>query len=146
MSIEAQEQFLKLGFQYYVAARYAFAAHLLPVCGNLFHHAIEMFIKGCHFHAEMEEAEVKRKLKDLGKKEFGHKLILLWVSLKNLHSKSHDNLNFFDDTIEKLDKFWDIRYPNKFLIEKKGMAIVFSWEGFPKSKVKVPGRGARGSK
>jgi hypothetical protein len=31
---------------YYVAARFAAFAHLNPVAGNLFHHAIEMYLKG----------------------------------------------------------------------------------------------------
>ena len=35
-----EERFLRLGFQYYVAARSAVLAGLDPVCGNLLHHGI----------------------------------------------------------------------------------------------------------
>jgi hypothetical protein len=36
------EEFMKLGVQYYVAARSAVMAQLLPVCGNLYHHSLEI--------------------------------------------------------------------------------------------------------
>jgi hypothetical protein len=41
------EELMKLGVQYYVAARSAalVGATLMPVCGNLYHHALEMFLK-----------------------------------------------------------------------------------------------------
>jgi len=32
---------------YYVAARFAYFARAIPTAGNLFHHAIEMYLKGC---------------------------------------------------------------------------------------------------
>jgi len=32
--------------QYYAAARFAVHAGCIPVCGNLFHHAVEMLLKG----------------------------------------------------------------------------------------------------
>jgi hypothetical protein len=32
--------------QYYVAARFLVHAQCIPVCGNLFHHAVEMLLKG----------------------------------------------------------------------------------------------------
>jgi hypothetical protein len=39
---KASGEFMKLGVQYYAAAR---AIQLLPVTGNLYHHALEMFLK-----------------------------------------------------------------------------------------------------
>lgn len=41
----AYERFFHLAVQYYVAARFAARAHLIPVSGNLYHHAIEMMLK-----------------------------------------------------------------------------------------------------
>jgi hypothetical protein len=66
MPTRVDEEFMKLGVQYYVAARSAAWAGLLPVCGNLYHHTLEMFLK----------AGLSRKysLRELQKK-FGHRLI-----------------------------------------------------------------------
>src|SRR5258708_5472564 len=38
-------EFLTLGIQYYTAGRSAAWAGLMPVCGNLCHHAVEMLLK-----------------------------------------------------------------------------------------------------
>lgn len=138
MSNEAQENFFDLGFQYYVAGRYAFAAKLSPVCGNLFHHAIEMFIKGCHFPDGMEKTEVESKLKELGSRKFSHKLIPLWNSFKILTNGPISSLAAFDQAIEELQKFHEIRYPDKFL--KKGIVITIGMRKFPN-----PGFRARGA-
>jgi hypothetical protein len=37
--------FLASGADYYISGRYAVFAQLSPVCANLLHHAIEMFMK-----------------------------------------------------------------------------------------------------
>ena len=42
----ADHELMGLGVQYYVAARAAAWAGLLPVCGNLYHHSIEMSLMG----------------------------------------------------------------------------------------------------
>ena len=34
------------GSQYYTTARFAMHSQCMPVCGNLFHHAVEMLLKG----------------------------------------------------------------------------------------------------
>src|ERR1700694_886065 len=95
------EEFLKLGVQYYVAARSAAWAGLLPVCGNLYHHALEMFLK----------AGLSRKhlLSELRSNKFGHKLINTWDAFKaDFPSPA---LAQFDMTISDIDDFEDIRYP-----------------------------------
>jgi HEPN domain-containing protein len=43
---EHAELFMSRACQYYVTARFAMHAQCLPVCANLFHHAVEMFLKG----------------------------------------------------------------------------------------------------
>src|SRR5271166_3217045 len=40
-----EDAFLHVGMQYYITARSAALANLLNVCGNLYHHAIEMLLK-----------------------------------------------------------------------------------------------------
>src|SRR5689334_128947 len=67
----ADEEFMKLGVQYYVAARSAVMAQLLPVCGNLYHHSLEMFLKaGLSRHITLDDLKNQRK--------FGHDLRKLW--------------------------------------------------------------------
>jgi hypothetical protein len=65
VSSREDEEFMKLGVQYYVAARSAVMAHLLPVCGNLYHHSLEMFLKaGLSRHLSLRDLQNR----------FGHRL------------------------------------------------------------------------
>ena len=43
---ELSSVFLELGCQYYVVARYCASVFFMPICATMFHHAIEMLIKG----------------------------------------------------------------------------------------------------
>ena len=73
MSVDAaEEEFMKLGVQYYAAAR-SCAWGGLWVCGNLYHHSLEMFLK----------AGLSRRysLEDL-KNKFGHRLVAIWTAFK----------------------------------------------------------------
>ena len=74
-STGADETFLKLGIQYYTAARWAALAKLMPVCGNLYHHAIEMFLK-----ARLSQ---NYTLEQLSHHHFSHKLDKLWDTFKS---------------------------------------------------------------
>ena len=76
MTAREDEEFLNLGIQYYAAARSAVLAGLLPVFGNLYHHAIEAFLK-----ARLSQKFTLKQLKD-EKQGAGHKLPLLWNSFK----------------------------------------------------------------
>jgi hypothetical protein len=58
-------EFLTLGIQYYIAARSAVMAQLLPVCGTLFHHSVQMLLKLAY--------QRKMSRRDLGKR-YGHRL------------------------------------------------------------------------
>jgi hypothetical protein len=114
--------FLSFGFEYYVAGRFAVSGGLLPIAGNLFHHAVEMLLKGA-------------LCKHLTKEEiwaFGHKLELLWSSFKK-HMTSDQSLDSFDTVVAELDKFEDLRYPDKKLMSS-GMALTF---GFGKATPSV---------
>src|SRR5207248_6494099 len=112
-------EFLKLGVQYYVAARSAVMAHLLPVCGNLYHHSLEMLLK----------AGLSRQLslRDL-QNRFGHRLPEIWPAFKAQFATGGE-LDQFDATIAKLQDFEDIRYPDKVL--KLGAQMLVEWNGTP---------------
>jgi hypothetical protein len=106
----ADHEFMKRGVQYYVAARFSAWAGLW-VCGNLYHHALEMFLK----------AGLARSysLAELWKK-YGHELNGIWNAYKTAFPST--TLAEFDATITDLAEFEDIRYPDKPL--KHGMQIV----------------------
>src|SRR3989442_6141813 len=92
-------QFFRFGMQYYVSGRYAVAARLVPVAGNHFHHAIEMFIKGAMVDGTNEKA----------RRAWGHHLDKVWIEFKARHSTAQ--LSRFDSVVSQLDLFEDIRYP-----------------------------------
>jgi hypothetical protein len=106
--------FLRLGMQYYVAARSAAIAGLIPVCGNLFHHTIEMFLK-----ASLSQTKSLKELKDLK-----HGLKPLWHAFKAEFSTA--KLEEFDKLIEELDAFERIRYPDNVISD--GAAMHLGWE------------------
>ena len=84
--------FVQNACQYYATARFAMHAGCMPVMGILFHHTVEMFLKGGLVR--------NRTLGEL--KDMGHRLKLLWRAFKE---DSHDpNLSRHDRTISRLDK------------------------------------------
>jgi hypothetical protein len=113
----ANEEFMKLGVQYYVTARQS-AWSGLWVCDNLYHHALEMFLK----------AGLSRKysLREL-RKQFGHELIAIWNAFKaDFPSPA---LLEFDATIADIAGFEDIRYPDRVL--KYGVQIRIDYRSVP---------------
>jgi len=86
---------------YYVAARFAYFARAIPTAGNLFHHAIEMYLKGCLVQTHDEGR--RRRL--------GHNLRRIWRRFKR--QVDNDNLRRFDAAIAELDPFEDLRYPER---------------------------------
>jgi hypothetical protein len=109
----ASGEFLKLGVQYYAAAR---AIRLLPVTGNLYHHALEMFLK----------AGLSRKYSLTAlKRQFGHKLPDLWREFKIEFPAPE--FEAFDDTIEDVEDFEEVRYPDSVL--KHGALMILDYRG-----------------
>jgi hypothetical protein len=106
-------EFLDFGFQYYVAARCGVRANLSPVTGNLFHHAVEMFLKA-RISQSMSSDDMKKK--------FGHGLKLLWQAFKAEFPSV--NLGRFDALVDALDRFESIRYPDE--IVAKGAQLVIA--------------------
>src|SRR5262249_38135136 len=95
------ENNLRLGVGYLIRARYSAFVHLTPTAGNQFHHAVEMFLKG-----DLADATSESERRNLG-----HKLSKVWKAFKDKAADS--TLDQFDATVAKLDKFEDIRYPEK---------------------------------
>lgn len=102
--------FFQYGSQYYLTGRFAAFAGQTPVVGNLMHHAIEMFLKGA-LSKSMTLPEMKGKL--------GHQLKKAWQMFKG--GANDPALDQFDATIDMLDAFEDIRYPDEIIT--KGAAL-----------------------
>ncbi len=110
------ETFFDLATQYYVAARLAAQAGLAPVHGNLFHHAVEMYLKA----ALIGTIPVAQ----MNKKPYSHDLTALWDRFKT--KEADPGLVRFDSTILALHQFESIRYPDE--IVKKGMLVSVAWQ------------------
>ena len=90
-------EFVARAFQYYVVARHAVFCQFMPVAGNLFHHAVELFLKMgilLKFAENQLQKEVKR-LKD----GFGHDLTKLWDEFKKV--QSDPSLSQFDSALSQ---------------------------------------------
>ena len=113
MRERASHEFMTRGVQYYVAARYS-AWSGLWVCGNLYHHSVEMFLKS--------GLTRKYSLTELHKK-FYHRLIAIWGEFKALFPST--SLVEFDTTVADITDFEDIRYPDK--VTKRGAQILIDY-------------------
>jgi hypothetical protein len=117
--------------QYYITARSAALANLLNVCGNLYHHAIEMLLKPV--------LSRRYSVNQLRSKKFGHNLLVLWATFKAEFSSIA--LDRFDAVIHDLHRFERIRYPDK--LSEQGGLLFIEWgtasqdtlPGFPTYKI-----------
>lgn len=119
---QRNEEYLKIGVQYYLSARAASFAYLTPVAGNLFHHAIEMFFKFL-----LLDELTARQLKD----KFGHNLLKLWKYYKI--QQNDKKLNRNNSLVKKLNDFEELRYPTG-----KGYMIFIDFRRGYHSHVKQP--------
>jgi hypothetical protein len=101
----------KNGCQYYIAARFAVEAQCFPVCGNLFHHAVEMMLKGA-LASNRTAAELKR---------MSHNLAKLWDDFRK--EFPDPALSRHDATIATLDNLEFIRYPDQII----GFSVSYSF-------------------
>jgi hypothetical protein len=99
--------YLTTALQYHIAARYTAFAGFVPVCGVLFHHAIEMYLKG----------RLCLKLDEFQLRGLGHRLKKAWKKFKQ--EMSDGTLDQFDRVISGLDRHELIRYPE--MIASRGM-------------------------
>ncbi len=110
-----REWFFSLATQYYVAGRLAAIDGIVPVYGNLFHHAVEMYLKG----ALVGTLSVKQ----MRNPPYKHDLNALWDSFKA--KEADPALHAFTPTIAALHEFDSIRYPEQ--IVAKGMMVNIVW-------------------
>jgi hypothetical protein len=96
-----REFYTTSALEYHITARYAAFSGLSSVCGILFHHALEMYLKG--YHSSKLEAGQLRKL--------GHDLDKSWEAFKRDFAGS--GLERFDKTIRALDEHEALRYPER---------------------------------
>jgi len=111
-----KDTFCDLATQYYMAARLAARAGLISVHGNLFHHAVEMYLKAA-LVGTLPVAQMKQKL-------YSHDLTALWDRFKA--KEADPALTRLDPTIQELHPFESIRYPNKIVDE--GMIATVVWQ------------------
>src|ERR1700676_4356954 len=109
--------FVSIGCEYYATARFAIHAQRALVCGNLFHHAVEMLLKG-------GLANRGKSLPELT--SMGLNLKKLWRAYKNDHPEAE--LERHNKTINRLDKHEEIRYPNPSL---GSIGLSLEWSGEP---------------
>ena len=127
MAQREREEFYSLAIQYYVIARFGAFAGFLPVSGNLFHHAIEMFLKG-HLSSKLDLTELKG---------LGHRLQDIWVRFRA--DVSDVTLDRYNAVIAELDSFELIRYPDD--IVARGMSASIDLKRSAISSVTLaPGR------
>ena len=113
--LDAHHEFFRLGTHYYIAGRFAALSGLLPVAGNLMHHAIEMFLKGALV-----------RLVGLGelKKGIRHDLPKLWTRFKKQIPSAE--ATSFDVPIADLHRFERIRYPDNMIREDSQISFSVS--------------------
>ena len=114
----AWQHFVGLGLQYFVAGRFAANAELVPVSGNLLHHAVEMLLKAC-LVSQVSMAELKRT---------GHDLTRLWQQAveywPEIQTPAHST------TIAELQRFERLRYPDSAIADGAAMTLTLapSWD------------------
>ena len=108
---DSKLHFGQLAIQYYVAGRSAAIDQILPVCGNLLHHAVEMSLK-----AALTDGLTMPELKKLG-----HSLPKIWAAFTTSFPEA--NVPAFNQAVVELDRFEELRYPDSILA--KGAMIEF---------------------
>lgn len=103
MSQRTLAAFFSTASQYYISGRYAVLAGLVPVAGNLLHHAVEMYIKGA----------LSRSLTLAELRPVGHDLNDAWRRLKNQAADAQ--LQRYDSVVCSLHRFETLRYPESVL-------------------------------
>jgi hypothetical protein len=121
-----REEYIYLGFQYYMLGRCAVAARAHPVAGNQLHHAIEMLLKGGLVPHTTEDERIKLR----------HRLPHIWKTFKAQYDPSNQ-LARFDAVVRNLNKYEAIRYPEK--IARLGLESSFCWGNAPPPK-DAPGK------
>ena len=104
----------RVALQYYGTGRYAVACNFTPVSANLLHHAVELCLKGC----------LAPILGVAALRGYSHDIRKLWSIFRE--NFPDESLASFDQLIQELHNFEQIRYPES-LIKGGGFFSV----GFP---------------
>ena len=108
---QVQISLFQLATQYYASGRFAALSGILPVCGNLLHHAVEMYLKGAL--ASALDLNALRAL--------NHNLVQIWERTKQVYPDA--DLAPFDVTVTRLNLFERLRYPDAVLREGAQMRL-----------------------
>lgn len=117
-------EFCRLAIHYQIAGRFALAAGMDSVIGNLFHHAIECGLKAFLVR--------KYDLRTLARRPFRHDLPTIWQEFKKEIAVGSE-LDMFDDAINQLNKFEELRYPDSIVAGGAEIRISFSPDASPLS-------------
>jgi len=104
--------FAQMAVQYFVAGRTAAIQQLIPVLGNLLHHAVEMSLK-----AALASSHTLAQLKGLG-----HSLPKLWQAFVAAYPSA--DAPRYRAVIDALHKFEELRYPDSILANGAMMQLV----------------------
>lgn len=108
----ARHHLITLSLQYYAAGRFAALNRLHKIAPTLLHHAVELILKAALAHNH-SLAELKRV--------HGHDLSNLWQAAVQEGPTLKTPLR--DATIANLDKFEDLRYPDKLISQGATVSI-----------------------
>jgi len=114
----ADYHFYQIALQYYATGRFAALTGLMPVSGNLIHHAVEMMLKGRLTHT--------LTLAQMAAPPYRHCLPRIWQAFKALFPG--EDLTRFDQFIDLLHDFDSIRYPDRIMRQGAQMAVGFVTE------------------
>jgi len=120
------DAFFVLGSQYYAVARHSAEEFVSPLAGTLYHHAIEMLLKGA----------LSRQMSITELRDLGHNLVNLWRAYKSEYPQS--NLAQHDLVIEKINRFEKIRYPDSIVNDGMRVGIKIGGQG-PALVNQIPG-------
>ena len=122
---DLQYEYFRTALEYYITARFSALSFFMPMSGVIFHHAIELYLKGLLCPLLNEKKRTK----------LGHNLRRAWKKYKSLSKDS--SLSRFDDRVAGLDRHWRVRYPDE--IVRHGIQANIGFEKSPAAAV-VGGR------
>ena len=122
----AQRHFVSLGLQYYAIGREAALLQLMPVAGNLLHHAVEMVLK----------ALLVTDLHLDGLKKLGHNIEAVWEGAVTRHPTLGSERR--NQTITELHRFESLRYPDRMITEGAAIRLSLFAPAPERSETTVP--------
>jgi hypothetical protein len=128
----AWHYFVELSLQYYAAGRSAALKQLHRVAPNLLHHAVELILKA---------ALVRSHPLDKLKNDYKHDLKLLWQAATVLNPRLLTPQR--DQTIQDLDKFENLRYPDRLINQGATITVALTSGENPRLSGSRPASGPR---